>query len=290
MHKKGTLSWNTGTGLLSRNRRHSSLTPCRSASPTSIGGRSARAFAHDDALRRSTDTLVSECIRTSSLFAGLPEASEQEVRGAVIERSFSSREIIFREDDPVRFVDVIAWGLVKTTQLGQEGSEVILRVDCAGCPLDGMGETSESVHTTTAWAVRDCLILSWESSIFANFLERFPVIQRNATVIMKRRLKMLEQAFCDLSTARAPQRLARILLRLTTHPPCNTLDSVGLSREELAQMIGTSLFTTSRLLSDWAERQIVYVSRGGVLIENLQALEALAEQTGVAGEDFSEML
>jgi CRP-like cAMP-binding protein len=97
---------------------------------------------------------------------------------------------------------------------------------------------------------------------------------------------MLEQAFCDMSTARAPQRLARVLLRLTKHAPCSSPDSLGLSREELAQMIGTTLFTISRLLRDWAERQIVYVSRNGLVIENMEALQQLAEH----GDDDEECL
>lgn len=289
MHKKGILSGITGTGLLSRHTHHSSLTRRWNADPSGALGRSARAFAHDDAFRISTRNPVFECIRTSPLFAGLPVSAQQELGCGVIERSFSSREMIFREDDPVRFVDVLGSGLVKITQLSREGAEVILRVDCPGCPLDGMGDTSESVHTTTAWAVRDCYILSWESSSFADFLVRFPLIQRNATAIVKRRLKMLEQAFCDMSTARAPQRLARILLRLTTDPPCHASDSLGLSREELAQMIGTSLFTTSRLLRDWAERQIVYVSRKGLVIENMVALQELAEQSADTEQGLPEI-
>jgi len=92
---------------------------------------------------------------------------------------------------------------------------------------------------------------------------------------MATRLKKLAESFCDLSTARAPQRLARVLLRLAGEG-CQQQEPLGLSREELAQMIGTSLFTTSRLLREWAELGIVYVNRTGVAIENLNALIQLS--------------
>jgi CRP-like cAMP-binding protein len=245
-----------------------------------VAGRNLRGLAHDDSIIRSQQSLlILDGVRSSPLFAGLSADPQRELRDHAIERSFGSREFIFREDDPVRFVDVIGSGSVKITQLSREGAEVILRVACAGCPLDGMGDGAETVHTTTARAIRDCSILSWDASVFAKLVERFPLLQRNATAIVRRRLKMLEQSFCDISTAPAPQRLARILLRLTSYAPCNDSESLGLSREELAQMIGTSPFTISRLLREWAERQIVYVSRNGVVIDDLQTLVQLSEES-----------
>lgn len=218
-----------------------------------------------------------ECIRTSPLFAGLPPAVESELAAYSTERSFTSRETIFREDDPIRFVDVIATGSVKVTRLSREGSEVILRVERAGSPIDGLAAHYEPVHTTTAYAMRDCCVLSWDAVEFASLAARHPVLQRNATLVMTRRLKLLQDSFCDLSTARVPQRLARVLLRLAAEGTSNPADAWGLSREELAQMTGTSLFTISRLLREWAERQIVYVNRNGVAIDNIGALVRISE-------------
>jgi CRP-like cAMP-binding protein len=193
------------------------------------------------------------------------------------ERSFASRATIFREDDPICFVDVVATGSVKVTRLSREGSEVILRVERAGSPVDGLGAHYEPVHTTSAYAMRDCRILSWNAVEFASLTARHPVLQRNAALVMTRRLKLLQDTFCDLSTARVPQRLARVLLRLAAEGTSNPADAWGLSREELAQMTGTSLFTISRLLRDWAERQIVYVDRNGVAIDNFATLVLIAE-------------
>jgi CRP-like cAMP-binding protein len=218
-----------------------------------------------------------ECIRTSPLFADLPPSAESELSACATERSFASRETIFREDDPIRFVDVIATGSVKVTRLSREGSEVILRVERAGSPVDGVGAHYEPVHTTSAYAMRGCCILSWDAVEFASLAARHPILQRNAALVMTRRLKLLQDSFCDLSTARVPQRLARVLLRLAAEGPSNPADAWGMSREELAQMTGTSLFTISRLLREWAERQIVYVDRNGVAIENLPMLVRISE-------------
>ena len=240
-----------------------------------LADRNACSLTHDANVIQRQKNTISRALRTSPLFAELSPSAELELCDGAIERSFSNRKVIFREDDPIRFVDIVVQGSVKITQLSPDGGEVILRIERSGSPIDGMGEMSEKVHSTTAWAVGDCRLLSWDASVFTNFMRRFPAIQRNATTIMARRLKALSESFCDLSTARVPQRLARLLLRLT-EGDSSFHEPLGLSREELAQMTGTSLFTTSRLLREWAELAIVYVNRRGVLIEDLNALTKLS--------------
>ena len=249
-----------------------------------VAGRNARSLAHDTSVIQRQKRDISGLLRASSLFAGLSPSGEVELCDSAIERSFSNRKVIFHEDDLVRFVDIVVRGSVKITQVSPEGDEVILRIERPGSPTDGMGE--EKVHSTTAWAVRECVLLSWDAKLFANFTEKHPAIQRNATAIMARRLRALSESFCDLSTARVPQRLARLLLRLSGGGSA-IQEPLGLSREELAQMTGTSLFTTSRLLREWADLDIVHVNRSGVLIEDLDTLTRLSQETDGAERSYN---
>jgi CRP-like cAMP-binding protein len=53
---------------------------------------------------------------------------------------------------------------------------------------------------------------------------------------------------------------------------------IGLSREELAQLTGTTLFTVSRLLSQWEKQGIVSSRREAVVVCDVQALAALSEE------------
>jgi CRP-like cAMP-binding protein len=142
-------------------------------------------------------------------------------------------------------------------------------------------------HPRTPCAI---VAFSWDAVEFASLATRHPILQRNAALVMTRRLKLLQDSFCDLSTARVPQRLARALLRLAAEGLSTPADAWGFSREELAQMTGTSLFTISRLLRDWAERQIVYVDRSGVSIENLATLVRISdddEERSTTIDDFT---
>jgi CRP/FNR family transcriptional regulator, nitrogen oxide reductase regulator len=99
-------------------------------------------------------------------------------------------------------------------------------------------------------------------------------------------MRMLEGRVHEFATERVPQRLARVLLRLIAQFG-SSFDSapVDLSCEELAQMAGTTLFTVSRLLCDWASQGIIRPERSAVLVENLPGLIAVAMQVGCGARD-----
>jgi CRP-like cAMP-binding protein len=219
---------------------------------------------------------VSVGVRNSPLFAGLPPTAHHELSSKAIKQSFSMRERVFGEGDPIRYLHVIGSGSVKITQLTETGGEVILRVDRDWAPIDEMCSTHEKTHTTSAFSLSDCCILTWYTDEFADLAKRFPLIHSNAIRILQHRLRRLERSFCDLSTARVPQRLARVLLQLAETDGVHTA-SLGFSRQELAQMAGTSPFMVSRLLSQWAERGIVFVNRSEVTIEDVKTLTRLSE-------------
>jgi CRP/FNR family transcriptional regulator, nitrogen oxide reductase regulator len=246
-------------------------TCCRYTEPKAVG-----------ALQPSTtsavqwDALALEWVRHSPLFAGLPAAIETELATSALQRSFSNRQIIFRQGDPVEYVHTIGSGTVKITHSNEAGSEVILRLDHAGSLIDGMNSAGGATHDISAVAVGPSCVLSWSPEKFAEFTDRFPGIQRNATRILLMRVRMLENTLCDLGTACVSQRLARALLRLTEQESHN-YPSVGFSREELAQMVGTSLFMVSRILAAWAESGIVYVTCEEIVIEDRESLVRLAE-------------
>jgi CRP-like cAMP-binding protein len=216
------------------------------------------------------------CVITAPLFHGLSMQECSEIASAAQEQRFLQQEIIFGEDDPVRYVFVIANGRVKVTQLSEAGKEVILRVDGPGALVDGLG-TLIPVHTSTARSIGACRVLAWGVGAFDVFARRFPAIPRNAVGIMAARLKILEERFCDVTTKRVSQRLARVLIRLAEQSLPREPEPIGLSREELAQMTGTTLFTVSRVLHDWAEQDIVQVDRKAIVVEQLPRLIQLAD-------------
>lgn len=222
--------------------------------------------------------LAMECIRVAPLFCGLSESACAEIAAATRERMVVRGETVFCEDDVVQSVLVLATGRIKITQLSRTGKEVILRVENAGEVVDAHGLSSGKTHLIGAQAIETCLLLSWALPTFDTIMQRYPEIPRNAARILSERLRALQERFRDIATERVPQRLARLLLSLIKRengPGCP--NSIDFSQEELAQMTGTTLFTVSRVLCEWASQGIIQSERKAILVESLPGLAALAQ-------------
>ena len=218
-------------------------------------------------------------LQLAPLFEGLTLAQGREILSIAQERRFSSNQTIFREGDPVSSVIFLISGRLKITQTSRAGAEVILRVMEAGEVAGGLGLPAGRAHTVTAQALEPCSVLFWEARMFQTLCERFPALHRNAARILADRLRTLEECFLELASDQVAPRLARMLVRLSEHPIRRPTDAIriSLSCEELAQMTGTTLFTVSRLLSEWAQRGMISRRRKAVLIQDLPGLIALTK-------------
>lgn len=208
----------------------------------------------------------------SPLFRDLSLEQFRELAAVCEEISYSSEEIIFLQGESVRRVHMVASGVVRVSRFSETGKETLLRLEKPGDLLDdSLG--IRQMHSVCARAKEASVLLGWEMEQFTRLSNRIAAIERNMVRITRSRLQALQERFIDLSTRPVPQRLARLVLQLAEEHG----DPVMLSREEMAQVISSSLFTVSRLLSSWAESQIVTLDRRAVLIEDMDRLRELAE-------------
>jgi hypothetical protein len=109
-------------------------------------------------------------------------------------------------------------------------------------------------------------------------------IRKNAGLILTTRLNELEERFREVATEKVPKRVALALLRLVRHIGKEVHEGieVSLSREELAQMTGTTLFTISRLISKWSELGFVLPRREALIVRDARRLEMAQD------DDFDE--
>jgi CRP-like cAMP-binding protein len=220
-----------------------------------------------------------QCVETSPLFADIPRSNQAIIVSAALARKFARRQTFFIAGDPVKEIMLLTEGCVKITQLGENGSEIILRLNAPGEIVGAVGTMRLGTHGSTAEALLECKALVWNTPTFEALSERFPILQRNAMRILARRLLELEGRFLEVSTERVAPRLARELLRLLVHVGrrVDGVLEVNLSREELAQLTGTTLFTVSRVLSGWAQQGIVSLRRQAVVVQSPFGLLGLCD-------------
>jgi CRP/FNR family transcriptional regulator, nitrogen oxide reductase regulator len=233
-----------------------------------------------DAVRsiRQTVDQVQQC----ALFLGLPSADCASIVATAQKKSFLRRQTIFSEGSPIRQILLLLSGCVKVSQFGQSGTEVILRLNGPGEIVGSLASLTHVDHCSTAQTLALSSALVWESACFDTVLNRFPIVWRNITRILEDRLQDMDQRFREISTEKVSPRLSSQLVRLMNQvgQRVNGHVEISLSREEMAQLTGTTLFTVSRLLCQWEVLGIVNVRRGGVLVRDLPALIALSEDAG----------
>jgi CRP-like cAMP-binding protein len=218
-------------------------------------------------------------VERSPLFSGiLPEDYARISAGARI-KAFARDQMLHFEGDTVEQVILLTSGFVKLTQFGSGGAEVILRIGMPGDVLGAMGLFSGGKQRSTAQTLQTCRALVWNAQAFKTLVEHFPVLHKNMVRILGKHLLELEERFREVATERVGPRVARQLVRLLEQigPPESGEIEIGLSREELGQMTGTTLFTVSRLLSSWEARGIVRNRRKGVTICDVRQLRAESE-------------
>jgi CRP-like cAMP-binding protein len=228
--------------------------------------------------RQSSDFPVTE--ERPPLFAGILPADYATISTAARTKNFARGEMLYLGGDAVHHVLLLTSGYVKVTHFSRSGTEVILRLGVPGDVLGAVSLLSTGRYDTTAQVFRSCRALVWEARAFRALAERFPVLQRNMVGILSEHLIEIEERFREVATERVGPRVARQLLRLREKIGHSVNDGVelGLSREELAQMTGTTLFTVSRLLSAWEACGIVKPSREAVTICDFDLLRSIAQE------------
>ena len=230
--------------------------------------------------RKNGDNQGRAVTERSPLFSGVLPGDYSGISATARVKVFARGERLYLEGDPVKQVMLLSAGFVKITQLGNAGSEVIIRLCGPGDVLGSAGLLSTVPHQTTARAFRDCRALVWEAPAFRAVVGRYPVLHQNMVRILGDDLLELEARFREVATERVGPRVARQLVRLLEQigrQASNGEMEVCLSREDLAQMTGTTLFTVSRLLSAWEARGMVKPRREAVGICDVQALRAITE-------------
>lgn len=216
------------------------------------------------------------------LFRGLTdEGLAAAAAGARLVRVAAGRNF-FREGEAASQFYVLRKGRVKFTQISPEGHEVILRVIGPGEPFGGVAVfTEKATYPVTARAVEPCEAHAWDGALVIALMRRFPVVAMNAAKMISDRLHELQRRHRELMTERVERRIARALLRLANDAGRRVEGGVEidfpLSRQELAQMTGTTLFTVSRTLAGWEAAGLVATTRRRILIRQPHGLVRIAE-------------
>lgn len=216
-----------------------------------------------------------------SLFKALSPEDLAAAAGAARQVALAEDSFLFHQGDLAETCYVLTHGRVRLSQATLDGQQVIVRFINPGDSFAFGATLSHITYPLSAEAVKPSRALAWSGTVMAQLMERYPRLALNAVELLVEQIHELQDRFRELATERVERRVARALLRLGRQAGRKTADGVlidmDLSRQDLAEMTGTTLYTVSRVLSRWEEKGLVDSGRERVLIRFPHGLVAIAE-------------
>jgi len=137
-------------------------------------------------------------------------------------------------------------------------------------------------YPASATAVDDSIVLTWPSAAWPRLVARFPALATNTLQAVGLRLQETHTRVLEMSTQQVEQRVAHTLLRLAKQSGRKVDHGIEIdfpiSRQDIAQMTGTTLHTVSRILSGWEQLGLVESARQRIVLREPHKIFLLAER------------
>jgi CRP/FNR family transcriptional regulator len=219
-------------------------------------------------------------LRADRLFCDLPDASLKAFEAVKYSSAYPKGAVLFVEGQSPRGIFVLCKGRAKLSVGSSDGKTLILKIAEAGEVLGLSATVSGKPYELTAETLDPCQVNFVKREDFLRFLKEhseacFRVAEQLSD---KYNTACREIRSLGLSHS-AGEKLAKLLLEWTGGPPEDHKEArlkMALTHEEIAQMIGTSRETVTRLFAELKKRQIIQLKGSTLLIRNKSALRSLA--------------
>lgn len=189
-----------------------------------------------------------------------------------ITRSIEEGGFFFMQGDEAEYLYILTSGQVKLMQSNPNGQQVNLRTISPWQMFGALGAVRNdgATYPATAQALEDSTALAIQSTFLRSMLETRPYLSFDLMNLMTSYIQEMQARYRELATERVEQRVANALIRLAGQSGFKSGKEAGIelsfSRQDVAEMTGTTLYTVSRLLSDWERKGIIKTGRERITI------------------------
>lgn len=212
-------------------------------------------------------------------FRILPAAERAAVAEATREQRVAAGERIFTEGEAAESLWAVKDGLVHIIKSNADGREVVLQVIPPGELFGAVVAVETKPYPASAVAAMDSVVWRLPAALARELCQKYPSLRSAILDQVSGRLREAHDRLRSLALERVEQRLARMLLTLAEKIG-HRKDSVTVlevTRQELADMIGTTVETTIRITSKWQQAGVISSSRHQIGLADPSSLRRIAE-------------
>ena len=224
--------------------------------------------------------MIATALRRAPPFLELDCAELAEIARHATQRHLEPGDALFEQGEPARRFYLVVQGWLKVTMITPKGKQVVVRLivprDFCGIAL-ALGRRD---HPATCRALVEAHLLGWPTSYLEQFIATHPRVALGVMHSLGRHIADLQSRISEFATEQVEQRVANAVLRLARNTGRPAEGGVHIdfpvTRQDIAEMTGTTLHSVSRIVSGWAGRGIVGRGRARLVVRDLPALQRIA--------------
>ncbi len=195
---------------------------------------------------------------------------------------YSKGEYIFMECDPPKKLYIVTSGEVKLLKQTESGREMIVELIYPGELFGDEAVFDGEPYPMTAQALENTELLSIKRGDFLSFLREYPDLALEFLAEFAARLRLAQNTIRALAAERVEWRVARVLLLLMRKVGVPGADGLTIdlpiTRQDIADMAGTTVETTIRVISNFKKLGICETDRGKIIITDRERLEEMVSE------------
>lgn len=227
-----------------------------------------------------------EILKSAEIFRDLTHREMETLASVSLAEQHRPRTFLFMEGDPALWLYLVRGGRVKILKHSRTGKDVVLEILGPGEVVGGVAVLEGRPYPASAQALEAAAVLKIPREPLLALTESHPDIVRRMVLLIGQRLRGAHESMRALAAEPVEQRLAAALLRLVEREGVAEQDGsrlpYRLTRQSLAEMAGTTVETTIRVLSRWGRDGLLADEDGRLLLRDLHALRARASGESAA--------
>lgn len=214
-------------------------------------------------------------LREFDLFRDLSD-NEVEVIGMSAPMSqLPAGQMLYSPDRPTEVLFILKKGRIRLYQIGIDGRTMTTAMITPGQVFGEMAVLGQHLDQSYAESIEPCVVCLMSRADVERLLLSDPRIATRVAEFLGLRVAELERRLGDSVLKSAPERIAATLARLAGH--AGGPATVKLTHEQLADLVGSSRETTTKVLGDLADRGLVSLRRGRIVVRDSATLADLAD-------------
>ena len=210
-------------------------------------------------------------------FRTLNPAERELIAAATRERTFAPGKFVFAEGKPAEALWAVKNGLVHIIKFGADGREIVLEVIPPGELFGAVVALQNRPYPASAMAAEPSVVWQIPANLARELCQKHPALRSAILDQVTTRLRGAHERLRSIALERVEQRLARMVLTLADKigQRNGTVTELNVTRQELADMVGTTVETTIRITSKWQHARIISSSRNRIALADPEKLRKI---------------